>query len=126
MKSKKKTAARSKKSAKKPKSTPKKAPKVEDTKGSRITVLIADDHSVVREGLVSLITRKTDMTVVGEAGNRPEPVHLWEHHHPHATLPPLRMPQLDAVRAPKEIPGNHHNPRTPSLTTLPPPQPTLP
>ena len=77
MTSRRKKAARSKKSAKKPKSTPKKAPKAGDAKGSRITVLIADDHSVVREGLVSLITRKTDMTVVGEAGNGREAVDLW-------------------------------------------------
>src|SRR5438067_394911 len=48
---KKKTAASSKKSARKPKSGAKKAPKVGDAKKSRITVLIADDHSVVRETL---------------------------------------------------------------------------
>ena len=106
MKSKKKTAARSKKSAKKPKSTPKKAPKVGDTKGSRITVLIADDHSVVREGLVSLITRKTDMTVVGEAGNGREAVDLWKQHHPDVTLLDLRMPELDGVGTLKEIRSN--------------------
>ncbi len=65
MTSKKKTAASPKKSAKKPNSAAKKAPKVGDTKKTRIRVLIADDHSVVREGLVSLITRKADMTVIG-------------------------------------------------------------
>ena len=37
---------------------------------ARIRVLIADDHGVVREGLVSMIQRnKADMTVVGEASN---------------------------------------------------------
>ena len=70
MTSKKKTEKGSKKSAKKPKSAAKNAPKVGDANRPRITVLIADDHSIVREGLVSLITRKTDMTVVGEANNR--------------------------------------------------------
>src|SRR5437899_7436264 len=105
MTSRRKKAARSKKSAKKPKSAPKKAPKVRDTKGSRITVLIADDHSVVREGLVSLITRKTDMTVIGEAGNGREAVDLWKQHHPDVTLLDLRMPELDGVGALKEIRG---------------------
>jgi DNA-binding NarL/FixJ family response regulator len=40
-------------------------------------VLIADDHSVVREGSASLIGRKVDMTVVAEAGNGREAVELW-------------------------------------------------
>ena len=76
MTSKKKTTASSKKPVKKPKSALKKAPKVGDAKRPHIKVLIADDHSVVREGLVSLITRKTDMTVIGEAGNGREAVDL--------------------------------------------------
>ncbi len=99
MTSKKKTTASSKKSAKKPTSAPKKALKVGDTKKSRISVLIADDHSVVREGLVSLITRKADMTVVGEASNGREAVDLWKQHHPDVTLLDLRMPELDGVGA---------------------------
>jgi len=118
MTSKKKTAAKSKKSARKPTSTAKKAPKIGDTKKSRITVLIADDHSVVREGLVSLITRKTDMTVVGEAGNGREAVDLWKKHHPHVTLLDLRMPELDGVGALKEIRSNDEKARIIVLTTF--------
>jgi len=110
---KKKTAASSKKSARKPKSGAKKAPKVGDAKKSRITVLIADDHSVVREGLVSLITRKTDMTVVGEAANGREAVDLWKKHHPD-----LRMPELDGVGALKEIRSNDEKARIIVLTTF--------
>src|SRR5437588_12731264 len=86
MTSKKETEKNPKKSAKKPKSVAKEAPNVRDTKRPRITVLIADDHSVVREGLVSLITRKADMTVIGEAGNGREAVDLWKQHHPDVTL----------------------------------------
>ena len=103
MRSKKKAAAKSNKRAKKPNSAAKKMPKVRDTKKSRITVLIADDHSVVREGLVSLITRKADMTVIGEAGNGREAVDLWKQHQPDVTLLDLRMPELDGVGAIKEI-----------------------
>ncbi|HVI78902.1 MAG TPA: response regulator transcription factor, partial [Candidatus Acidoferrum sp.] len=82
MTSKKKTTASLKKSAKKPKSVLKNASKVGDTKRPQIKVLIADDHSVVREGLVSLITRRADMTVIGEAANGQEAVDLWKQHHP--------------------------------------------
>src|SRR5882762_9875395 len=103
MRSKKKVAAKSGKRAKRPNSAAKKTPKVRDTKKPRITVLIADDHSVVREGLVSLITRKADMTVIGEAGNGREAVDLWKQHHPDVTLLDLRMPELDGVGAIKEI-----------------------
>src|SRR5437016_1250610 len=118
MKSKKKTAASSKKSEKEPKSAAKKAPKVGDQKKSPIRVLIADDHSVVREGLVSLITRKTDMTVVGEAGNGREAVDLWKEHHPDVTLLDLRMPELDGVGALKEIRSNDEKARIIVLTTF--------
>src|SRR5436189_5278468 len=103
MTSKKKTKVSSKKAAKKTKSPARKASKAGDTKRLRISVLIADDHSVVREGLVSLITRKADMTVIGEAGNGREAVDLWKQHHPDVTLLDLRMPELDGYVALKEI-----------------------
>jgi two-component system NarL family response regulator len=118
MTSKKKTEKGSKKSAKKPKSAAKNAPKVEDANRPRITVLIADDHSVVREGLVSLITRKTDMTVVGEANNGREAVDLWKKHHPDVTLLDLRMPELDGVGTLKEIRGENETARIIVLTTF--------
>ena len=68
-----------------------------------IRILIADDHSVVREGLVSLVKRKSDMTVVAEANNGRETVDRWKDHRPDVTLLDLRMPELDGVGAIKEI-----------------------
>jgi len=68
-----------------------------------ICILIADDHSVVREGLVSLVKRKSDMTVVAEASNGREAVDLWKEHRPDVTLLDLRMPELDGVGVIKEI-----------------------
>jgi len=54
----------------------------------RIRVLIADDHGVVREGLVSMIKRnRADMTVAGEASNGREAVDLWKRERPDVTLP---------------------------------------
>jgi len=118
MTSKKKAVTKSKKSARKSKSAAEKAPKVGDTKRPRITVLIVDDHSVVREGLVSLITRKADMTVIGEAGNGREAVDLWKQHHPDVTLLDLRMPELDGVGAIKEIRAGDEKARIIVLTTF--------
>ncbi|PYK18428.1 MAG: DNA-binding response regulator, partial [Verrucomicrobia bacterium] len=68
-----------------------------------IRILVADDHSVVREGLVSLVKRKVDMTVVAEASNGREAVDLWKEHRPDLVLLDLRMPELDGVGAIKEI-----------------------
>src|ERR1700757_2025332 len=87
-------------------------------KKQRIAVLIADDHSVVREGLASLISRKADMTVIGEASNGREAVDLWKEHRPDITLLDLRMPELDGVGAIKEIRELDENARIVVLTTF--------
>jgi DNA-binding NarL/FixJ family response regulator len=86
---------------------------------SRIRVLIADDHGVVREGLVSMIQRnKADMMLVGEASNGREAVELWEAHRPDVTLLDLRMPELDGVDAIKEIRATDDKARIIVLTTF--------
>jgi DNA-binding NarL/FixJ family response regulator len=76
---------------------------MEGKKKECIRILIADDHSVVREGLVSLVKRKSDMTVVAEASNGREAVELWKQHRPDVILLDLRMPELDGVGAINEI-----------------------
>src|SRR3954462_3585115 len=110
---KKKVVSKSPGLARKPPASVKSVPKK-----PRIKVLIADDHSVVREGLVSLITRRADMTVIGEAANGQEAVDLWKQHHPDVTLLDLRMPELDGVGALKEIRGDNEKARIIVLTTF--------
>src|SRR5260370_13431330 len=87
-------------------------------KKKRIRILIVDDHSVVREGLVSLVKRKSDMVVVGEGCNGREAVDLWKEHRPDITLLDLRMPELDGVGAIKEIRELDENARIVVLTTF--------
>src|SRR6476620_3663285 len=90
-----------------------------DTKKKEcIRILIADDHSVVREGLVSLVKSKSDMMVVGEASNGREAVDLWKQHRPDVTLLDLRMPELDGVGAIKEIRELDPNAHIVVLTTF--------
>jgi DNA-binding NarL/FixJ family response regulator len=85
----------------------------------RIRVLIADDHDVVREGLVSMIRRnRADMTLVGEAGTGREAVELWNEHRPDVTLLDLRMPELDGVDVIKEIRATDEKARIIVLTTF--------
>jgi DNA-binding NarL/FixJ family response regulator len=85
----------------------------------RITVLIADDHGIVREGLASMIQRnRAGMTLIGEAGNGREAIDLWKKHRPDVTLLDLRMPEVDGVDAIKEIRAHDENARIIVLTTF--------
>lgn len=67
------------------------------------TVLIVDDHPVVREGLRGMITAENDLTVVGEAGSGAEAVALSQSLHPDVVLMDLRMPDGDGVTATEQI-----------------------
>jgi two-component system NarL family response regulator len=64
-----------------------------------IRVLIADDHSVVRQGLAALIEQEPDMTVVAQARDGNEAIELFRQHLPDVTLMDLRMPNMDGVKA---------------------------
>lgn len=114
MKSREKSVRKSNKNVK---TTARSSPKTAAEK-ARIRVLIVDDHSVVREGLVSLISRKADMTVIGEASNGREGVELWKQHRPDITLLDLRMPELDGVGVIKEIRAIDEKARFVVLTTF--------
>lgn len=69
----------------------------------KIRVLVADDHAVVRDGLVAMIGKWSDMIVVAEAQDGREAVDQWKQHHPDVTLLDLRMPLLDGVEAIDQI-----------------------
>src|SRR6266403_4055787 len=87
-------------------------------KKQRIRVLIGDDHTVVREGLLLLLEGRPDLVVVGEASNGREAVDLWKEHRPDVTLLDLRMPELDGVEAIKAIRANDEQARIIVLTTF--------
>ena len=87
-------------------------------KQQRIRVLIGDDHTVVREGLLLLLEGRPDLVVVGEASNGREAVDLWKEHRPDVTLLDLRMPVLDGVGAIKQIREVDPNAHIVVLTTF--------
>ena len=64
-----------------------------------IRVLLADDHSVVREGLHMFLGRDPDLEVVGEAADGVEAVALAHELHPDVVLMDLLMPVMDGIAA---------------------------
>ena len=67
------------------------------------TVLLVDDHPVVREGLRGMVDAEDDLTVVGEAGSGAEAIALAESLRPDVILMDLRMPDVDGVTATERI-----------------------
>jgi two-component system NarL family response regulator len=84
----------------------------------RIRILIAEDHTVVRDGLVAIVKQEKDMEVVAETGDGRQAVELWKQHRPDVTLMDLRMPSLDGVNAIYEIRAADPNARIIVLTTF--------
>jgi DNA-binding NarL/FixJ family response regulator len=68
-----------------------------------IRVLIADDHTVVRDGLAAVLSRRPDITVVGEASNGVEAVEKAQELRPDVILMDLRMPEMDGAEAMRRI-----------------------
>ena len=68
-----------------------------------IRILLADDHSIMRVGLASLLSREKDMTVVGEAENGDEAVSKARELKPDVVVMDLMMPGLSGAEATRII-----------------------
>jgi len=68
-----------------------------------IRVLIADDHSVVRQGLRMFLELDPELEIVGEAKNGVEALELTREHRPDVVLMDLLMPEMDGVAATRAI-----------------------
>ncbi|HLT61330.1 MAG TPA: response regulator transcription factor [Microlunatus sp.] len=64
-----------------------------------ITVAVVDDQSMVRAGLISLLDRDPEISIVGEAGNGKDGVALVRRTRPEVVLMDIRMPVLDGIEA---------------------------
>ena len=68
-----------------------------------IRILVADDHPMLREGLVAVLATQPDFEVVGEASDGAEAVRLAETLHPDVILLDLEMPGTDGVAALEDL-----------------------
>lgn len=74
---------------------------------SQITVVIADDHPIYREGLKQMLEKETSLRVVGEAINGKELVELVDALRPHLVLADIEMPEMNGIEAAKAIKLSH-------------------
>ena len=71
--------------------------------GGRITIVLADDHSVVRQGLRALLEKEPDFDIVGEASDGLETLRCVEKLKPAVVIVDLAMPHLNGLEVTREI-----------------------
>lgn len=68
-----------------------------------IRILVADDHYVVRMGVIAIINNEPDMKVVAEAANGLQAIEMFNHHKPALALLDSRMPLKNGVEVTRAI-----------------------
>jgi DNA-binding NarL/FixJ family response regulator len=68
-----------------------------------VTILLADDHQVMREGLKALLSTEKDFTVVGESGDGLEAIRQAERLHPNVLVLDLKMPGLPGLEVLRQV-----------------------
>ena len=64
-----------------------------------VSIVVADDHKIVREGLIRLLEAREDFTVIGEASNGEEAVSLVMNMRPDIVLMDINMPKLNGYQS---------------------------
>lgn len=82
-----------------------------------ITVLIVDDHPLIREGITAVAGGFEDISVVGEASNGLEAIRLYRAMQPDVTLMDVQMPELNGIAAISSIISEFPQARIAVLTT---------
>ena len=83
----------------------------------KATVLLVDDHALLRTGVANIINQEPDLCVVAEAGDGVEALSAYERHQPDVTLLDLRMPLMEGVEVVRRIRERDPGARVIVLTT---------
>ncbi len=84
---------------------------------AQATVLVVDDHVLVRTGVANIISHEPDLQVIAEAANGVEAIAAFERYRPDVTLLDLRMPVMEGVEAVRQIRQRDPGARVIVLTT---------
>ena len=93
------------------------AAKIMSSDADSIRILTVDDHRLIRQGIAGLVATQSDMSVVAEATNGREAIHLFRTHRPDVTLMDLQMPEMTGLDAITGIRGEYPEARIIVLTT---------
>ena len=84
-----------------------------------VSLVVADDHEVVRAGFAALLDTQPDFTVLGTASDGGEAVRVCRDLKPDVVLMDVRMPSLDGIEATRQLAGTGESgPRVLILTTF--------
>jgi DNA-binding NarL/FixJ family response regulator len=81
------------------------------------TVLVVDDHALLRTGVANIISAEPDLRVIAEAANGLEAVEAFQQYRPDVTLLDLRMPVMEGVEAVRQIRARDPQAKVIVLTT---------
>jgi DNA-binding NarL/FixJ family response regulator len=83
-----------------------------------ISILVVDDHALIRSGLAGMLGAQPDLTIVGEAADGAEAVRLAAELSPDVVVMDIRMPAMDGIEATRRIRRRDGAPRILILTTF--------
>lgn len=75
--------------------------------GETIRLLVVDDHAVVRQGLVTMLSREPGLTVIGEANNGQTALDMAQNLRPDAVLMDVSMPGMDGIETTSRLTAAH-------------------
>ncbi len=91
----------------------------ERTSATTLTVVVVDDHEVVRQGLVAMLDRRPGFQVVGEAATMAEAIEVTSRFQPDLVVMDVRLPDGSGIEACREIRANLPSTRVMMLTSYP-------
>lgn len=81
-----------------------------------VEIILADDHTLMREGLSSLLGQQSDINVVGQANNGREAIQLTEKLSPDVVVMDVSMPDLNGIDATRQIVARHRHTKVIALS----------
>lgn len=88
------------------------------TASNKISILIVDDHPLMREGIAAIIARESDMTLAADALGGAQAIRKFREHSPDVTLMDLRLPDMSGIDALIAIRNEFPEARIIMLTTF--------